>query len=54
MFADGQVQIVEFEVPVDADPQLSTTRSKNVDVPAESRVLGILREDGLTLPGAPT
>ena len=50
VFADGQVQIVEFEVPVDADPRVVDRPLREVDVPNESRVLGILRDEGLTLP----
>jgi trk system potassium uptake protein TrkA len=50
VFADGQVQIVEFEVPADADPVVVGRPLREVPIPNESRVLGIIREDGLTLP----
>jgi trk system potassium uptake protein TrkA len=50
VFAEGQVQIVEFEVPVGADPDVVGRPLREVRVPSDSRVLGILREDALTLP----
>jgi len=49
VFADGQVQIVEFEIPADAEAVIGRPL-REVRFPAESRVLGILREDGMTLP----
>jgi trk system potassium uptake protein TrkA len=51
VFADGQVQIVEFDIPNGADPRLVDRPLREINVPDESRVLGIIREDGLTLPG---
>ena len=50
VFADGQVQIIEFEVPAEADSAVVGRPLRDVPIPNESRVLGIIREDGLTLP----
>jgi len=50
VFADGQVQIVEFEIPGDADQAVVGRPLREVRLPPESRVLGIIRDDGMTLP----
>jgi trk system potassium uptake protein TrkA len=50
VFADGQVQIVEFEIPADVDPSLVDRPLRSVRIPAESRVLAIIREETMTLP----
>ena len=50
VFADGQVQIVEFEIPADVDPSLVDRPLRSLRIPAESRVLGIIREETMTLP----
>jgi trk system potassium uptake protein TrkA len=50
VFADGQVQIVEFEVPADVDASVVGRPLREVPIPNDSRVLGIIREVGLTLP----
>jgi trk system potassium uptake protein TrkA len=50
-FADGQVQIVEFEIPEGADPTLVGRPLREARMPDDSRVLSIIREDAMTLPG---
>ena len=49
VFADGQVQIVEFEVPEGADPRRRPAAARGA-LPEDSRVFGIIRGDTLTLP----
>ncbi len=51
VFADGQVQIVEFEIPEGADPAVVGLPLREARLPDESRVLAIIRGDSLTLPG---
>ena len=51
VFADGQVQIVEFEVPEGADPSVVGRPLREARIPEDSRVFGIIRGESLTLPG---
>jgi trk system potassium uptake protein TrkA len=51
VFADGQVQIVEFEIPEGADPGVVGRPLREARLPDESRVLSIIRQDSMTLPG---
>jgi trk system potassium uptake protein TrkA len=51
VFADGQVQIVEFEIPEGADPGVVGRPLREARLPDESRVLAIIRQDSMTLPG---
>jgi trk system potassium uptake protein TrkA len=50
VFAEGQVQIVEFEVPAGADPDVVQRPLRDARIPADSRVLAIIRQDSMTLP----
>ena len=50
VFARGQVQIVEFDVPGGADAALVGPPLREARIPADSRVLGIIRGDSVTLP----
>ena len=50
VFAGGQVQIVEFEVPAGADDTIVDRPLREAGVPDDSRVFGIIRGDTLTLP----
>jgi trk system potassium uptake protein TrkA len=50
VFAGGQVQIVEFEVPEGADPAVIDRPLREAKLPEDSRVFGIIRGDTLTLP----
>ncbi len=50
VFARGQVQIVEFDVQEGADPSLVGRALRDAAVPPDSRVLGIIRGDSVTLP----
>ena len=51
VFAAGQVQIVEFDVPEGANAGVVERPLREADLPDDSRVFGIIRDDGLTLPG---
>ena len=51
VFADGQVQIVEFEIPEGADPAVVGRPLREGRIPDESRVLSIIRQDSMVLPG---
>jgi trk/ktr system potassium uptake protein len=50
VFARGQVQIVEFDVPEGADPSLVGPTLREARIPDDSRVLGIIRDESVTLP----
>lgn len=50
VFADGQVQIVEFEIPDGVAPSVVGRPLREARIPPDSRVLAIIREDTLTLP----
>jgi len=51
VFADGQVQIVEFEIPEGADPAVVGRPLRDARIPDDSRVLALIRESSMTLPG---
>ena len=51
VFADGQVQIVEFEIPEGADPAVVGRPLREGRIPDDSRVLAIIRQDSMILPG---
>ena len=51
VFADGQVQIVEFEIPAGADPAVVGRPLREARIPDDSRVLAIIRQDSMILPG---
>ena len=51
VFADGQVQIVEFEIPEGADPAVVGRPLREGRIPDDSRVLSIIRQDSMVLPG---
>jgi trk system potassium uptake protein TrkA len=51
MFADGKVQIVEFDVPEDAaDNSLIGRELRRADIPGDSRVAGLIRGDRMVVP----
>ncbi len=51
VFADGQVQIVEFDVPEDAsDRGVIGTPFRRAKIPPDSKVVGIIRGETLTVP----
>ena len=50
VFADGQVQIVEFEIAENADRAVVGRPLREAPIPEDSRVLALIRGDVLTLP----
>jgi trk system potassium uptake protein TrkA len=50
VFADGQVQIVEFDVEEGASPDVVGPPLKEAKIPADSKVASIIRDEGLILP----
>jgi len=50
VFARGQVQIVEFDVPEGADSTVVGRSLREARIPDDSRVLGIIRGEAVTLP----
>ncbi len=54
VFAEGQVQLVEFDVDETADPRVLGVPLREMRVPPDSRVAGIIRGDTLKLPGETT
>ena len=51
VFADGRVQIVEFDVPADApDGVLVGTPLRHAEVPPDSKVAGLIRGDRMIFP----
>ena len=50
VFAEGQVQIVEFEVQPDATADLVGVPLREARLPEDSKVAGIIREDTMFLP----
>jgi trk system potassium uptake protein TrkA len=51
VFADGKVQIVEFDVPVEpADTTLVGRELRRADIPDDSRVAGLIRGDRMVVP----
>jgi trk system potassium uptake protein TrkA len=49
-FADGQIQIVEFEIPPGADSRVVGRPLRESHLPQDARVLSIIRPDSMTLP----
>lgn len=50
VFADGQVQIVEFEIDQDAAPELLGRPLRETRIPRDSRVAAIIREGAAMFP----
>jgi trk system potassium uptake protein len=51
VFADGKVQIVEFDVPQDTGPGPVISRPlREAEIPADSKVVAVIRGDELLLP----
>jgi trk system potassium uptake protein len=51
VFADGQVQVVEFDVPAGANGNAVLGRPlREADVPADSKVAGLIRGDTMVVP----
>jgi trk system potassium uptake protein TrkA len=50
VFADGQVQIVEFDVPAGVAPQTVGRPLREASIPDDSKVAGIVRGDSMILP----
>src|SRR5215208_3385356 len=51
VFADGKVQVVEFDVPEHADGNAVLGRPlREADVPADSKVAGLIRGDKMVVP----
>ena len=50
VFAGGQIQIVEFDVTAGADRRVIGRELRDADLPADARVLSIIRPDSMTLP----
>lgn len=50
VFAEGQIQIVEFDISADADTSIVGRRLRDADLPEDARVLSIIRPDSMTLP----
>ena len=50
VFADGQVQMVEFDVTEKADPSIIGTPLREARLPPDSRVAAIIRGDGVVIP----
>lgn len=51
VFADGQVQIVEFEVDEEATREILGKPLREAHLPADSRLAAIIRDGSLTFPG---
>ncbi len=52
VFAEGKVQIVEFDVPADASADALICRKlRDADIPADSKVVGLIRGERMVLPG---
>jgi trk system potassium uptake protein TrkA len=51
VFADGQVQLVEFDVDGSADPRVLGVKLREMAIPADSRIAGIIRGETFILPG---
>jgi trk system potassium uptake protein TrkA len=51
VFADGAVQVVEFDVPDDVERNAVVGRSlRQADIPADSKVAGLIRGDRMVIP----
>jgi trk system potassium uptake protein len=51
LFADGQVQLVEFDIDAGANPAFLGVPLRNAQLPHDSKVASILRDDQTILPG---
>lgn len=51
VFAEGEVQIVEFDVPEGASTDVVGVPLREARVPRDSKVAAIIRRDGMRLPG---
>lgn len=51
LFAEGQVQLVEFDVGERANPSLVGPPLRDAAIPADSRVASIIRDGDMRLPG---
>ena len=51
VFAEGQVQLVEFDVDETADPRLLDAPLREMPIPPDSRIAGIIRGEAFILPG---
>ncbi len=51
VFAEGQVQIVEFDVTEGASPAIAGLPLRRAEVPDDSKVAAIIRGDDLSFPG---
>ena len=50
VFADGQVQLVEFDVSEKAEPRILGTPLREARLPSDSRVAAIIRGDSVVIP----
>lgn len=51
MFANGQVQITEFDVPEGGSPEAIGVALRDAKIPRDSKVAAIIGDDGARLPG---
>ena len=51
VFADGQVQVGEFDVDQDASPQVLGVAPRDAAIPGDSKVAAVIRGDETILPG---
>ncbi len=51
VFAEGQVQLVEFDVSESTDPSITASPLREASLPADSRLAAIIRGDDMRLPG---
>lgn len=51
VFADGQVQVGEFEIDEDASPEVVGVSLRDADIPQDSKVAAIIRRDETIFPG---
>ena len=51
VFADGQVQLVEFDVEEGSSPSVVGVPVRSAAIPKDSKVAGIIRADSIILPG---
>ncbi len=51
VFADGQVQLAEFDVDDDASPAVLGTALRDAEIPPDSKVAAIIRGEETILPG---
>jgi trk system potassium uptake protein TrkA len=50
VFADGQVQMVEFDITAKADPSLLDVPLRQAPLPPDSRVAAIIRDENVVIP----